>query len=90
MAILFASYCVYLFKERELCVPNYWSRQQLILELCIQGDFGIDKIFGLLQRTYHWHGMKQVHQFVQQRLQEVNAKYKARVDQYAHGDVSIA
>ena len=58
----------YLFKERELCVPNCWSRQQLILEHCIQGDFGIDKILGLLQRTYHWHGLKQVHQSVQQRL----------------------
>ncbi|GMY19123.1 hypothetical protein FCV25MIE_14362 [Fagus crenata] len=64
--------------------------KQLILEHCIEGDFGIDKILGLLQRTYHWHGLKQVHQSVQQRLQEVNAKYKARLDQYVHGDVSIA
>jgi hypothetical protein len=48
----------YLFKERRLCVPNCSLRQQLVLEHHIQGNFGIDKTLGLLQRNYHWHGMK--------------------------------
>uniref|UniRef100_A0A2N9IAJ9 Integrase catalytic domain-containing protein n=1 Tax=Fagus sylvatica TaxID=28930 RepID=A0A2N9IAJ9_FAGSY len=48
----------YLFKEGKLCVPNCSLRQQLVLEHHIQGHFGIDKTLGLLQRNYHWHGMK--------------------------------
>ena len=48
----------YLFKERRLCVPNCSLRQQLVLEHHIQGNFGIDKTLGLLQRNYHWHGMR--------------------------------
>uniref|UniRef100_A0A2N9IR32 CCHC-type domain-containing protein n=1 Tax=Fagus sylvatica TaxID=28930 RepID=A0A2N9IR32_FAGSY len=32
--------------------------KQLVLEHHIQGHFGIDKTLGLLQRNYHWHGMK--------------------------------
>jgi hypothetical protein len=48
----------YLFKEGRLCVPNCSLRQQLVLEHHIQGHFGIDKTLGLLQRNYHWHGMK--------------------------------
>ena len=40
-------------------MPNCLLRQQLLLEYHIpQRHFGIDKTLGLLQRNYHWHGMR--------------------------------
>uniref|UniRef100_A0A2N9IHB8 Reverse transcriptase domain-containing protein n=1 Tax=Fagus sylvatica TaxID=28930 RepID=A0A2N9IHB8_FAGSY len=44
------------FKESYKEDGKQW--QQLVLEHHIQGHFGIDKTLGLLQRNYHWHGMK--------------------------------
>jgi hypothetical protein len=42
----------YLFKEGKLCVSKCSLRQH------IQGNFGIDKTIGMLQRNYHCNGMR--------------------------------
>ncbi|MGP0580467.1 integrase zinc binding domain-containing protein, partial [Paenibacillus peoriae] len=51
----------YLFKGKQLCIPDNPMRENIIKELHsggLRGDFGKDKTVDLVEDRYYWPGLK--------------------------------
>ena len=57
----FYRYDGYLFKEKQLCVPNYSIRELVVYEAqegSLMGHFGITKTLNILYDHFYWPNMK--------------------------------